>query len=557
MLRSEECTVNDSVGAFHIALAAAVVGWLVFVISHSFAVWKTRNANGGPHVSRSLLYIGLLLCAVALAGGWLNRELTRRAGVILGTDFFVVRAHAKTTPHLIQSDSIDNGARIASFEDPEADREEEQLRGEIRVLEDQIASTRLKPLVLDPEDIRLSEDASDSQRGRLSQLGYGVLGTKQANPASAQDFNEDDLVAAERTRSNAARAQFVRTSALVQAGVISRDKLGTAEAAAQTAAKELRERQNLIQSARAGSEDVAYAESEIRRDGERAKAERTAELAALDARLSELRMSLLQLHGERSVVAPFAGTVVYRHPTPALAEDGKVILALAKGPGFLATVQLPAREASMLVPGQELRMKLKHSLVSEEVSGRLQSIQPVPGYPDRRDLLIECNLPSEQFEAFASGAIPVTLQWRPPLYSDRVAQAGLAFSLLPMIVWLFKKVRAQLTQGAVKNVAESEQNWSVGWSYSSEGEELHQLGTKLGEDLRNQAPSPVVLKQVDLALAIQPTISAHPVKTAVFKGVSQSAPATGASSANPRGEDVDRVLAQLGLSAHDLSAVGQ
>jgi hypothetical protein len=161
----------------------------------------------------------------------------------------------------------------------------------------------------------------------------------------------------------------------------------------------LRERENLIQSAKAGSEDVAYAESEIRRDGDRAKAERTAELAALDARLSELRTSLLQLPGQRRVVAPFAGTVVYRHPTPALAEDGKVILALAKGPGFLATVQLPAREASMLVPGQELRMKLKHSLVSEEVSGRLQSVQPISGYPDRRDLLIECNLPSEQFAA--------------------------------------------------------------------------------------------------------------------------------------------------------------
>jgi multidrug efflux pump subunit AcrA (membrane-fusion protein) len=552
-----ECTMNDSVGAFHIALAAAVVGWLVFVISHSFAVWKKRNADGDPHISRSLLYIGLLLCAVALAGGWLNRELTRRAGVILGTDFFVVRAHAKTTPHLVQSDSINDGGRIASFEDPEADREEEQLRGEIQVLEDQIASARLKPLVLDPEDIRLSEDASDSQRARLSQLGYGVLGATQAGPASEHALNEDDLVAAERAQSDAARAQFVRTSALVQAGVVSRDKLGAAEAAAQTAAKELRERENLIQSAKAGSEEVADAESEIRRDSERAKAERTAELAALDARLSELRTSLLQLHGQRSVVAPFAGTVVYRHPTPALAEDGKVILALAKGPGFLATVQLPAREASMLVPGQELRMKLKHSLVSEEVTGHLQSVQPVPGYPDRRDLLIECNLPSEQFAAFASGAIPVTLQWRPPLYSDRIAQAGLAFSLLPMIVWLFKKVRARLTQSFLKNVAESEQDRSGAWSYSTEEEELHQLGIKLGEDLRNQGPSPVVLKQVERAPAIQPAMSAHLVKSAVFKVMGQSEPASGASVANPTGEDVDRALAQLGLSARDLSAVAQ
>src|ERR1700721_1180457 len=120
--------VDDSVGAFHIALAAAVVGWLVFVISHSFAVWKKRNDNGDPHVSRGLLYIGLLLCAMAFAGGWLNRELTRRAGVILGTDFFVVRAHAKTTPHLIQSDSSNNGPKLAAFDDPDREREKNKLR---------------------------------------------------------------------------------------------------------------------------------------------------------------------------------------------------------------------------------------------------------------------------------------------------------------------------------------------------------------------------------------------------------------------------------------------
>jgi hypothetical protein len=230
---------------------------------------------------------------------------------------------------------------------------------------------------------------------------------------------------------------------------------------------------------------------------------------------------------------------------------------LAKGPGFLATVQLPAREASMLVPGQELRMKLKHSLVSEEVSGRLQSVQPVPGYPDRRDLLIECNLPSEQFAAFASGAIPVTLQWRPPLYSDRIAQAGLAFSLVPMIVWIFKKVRAQLTRRTVKNAVESEQNLSEGWSYSTEEYELHQLGIKLGENLRNQTPSSVVVKQADHALAIQPAMSAHLVKAAAFKVTSQSELASGVPFANPMEEDVDRVLAHLDLSARDLSAPAQ
>ncbi len=434
--------VNDSVGALHIALAAAVVGWLVFCISHSLAVWKKRNANGSPHSSRGLLYAGLLLCIAALAGGWLNRELTRRAGVILGTDFFVVRAHARTTPHLVQGDSVDQGARLATFDDPEGDREEQHLRDDIAVLEQEIADTRLKPLVLDPELLRLSQDVNDSQRGRLSQLGYGVLHGTPAGSFSTQAVKDDGLVTAQRAQSTAAQLQYERTASLVQAGIVARNKLDTAAAAAQTAAQKLRERENLIQETKAGSDAIAQAKEAIARDNERAKAERSAELAELEARRSEFRTSLRQLHLERSVMAPFGGTVVYRHPSPALAEDDQVILALAKGAGFLATVQVPAREAAMLAPGQELRMKLNHSLVSEEILGRLQSIHPVSGYPNRRDLLIACDLPPEQFAALAKATIPVTLQWRPALYTDRFAQAGLALLLLSVVAWLLTQAVA-------------------------------------------------------------------------------------------------------------------
>ncbi len=425
--------VNDSVGALHIALAAAVVGWLVFCISHSTAVWKKRNAKGGPRNSRGLLYVGLLLFLAALAGGWLNRELTRRAGVILGTDFFVVRAHARTTPHLVEGDSVDQGAKLASFDDLEGDREEQRLRGDMGILERQIADTLLKPLVLDPEVLRLSQDVNDAQRGRLAQLGYGVLHGAQAGP--------DELVRAQRAQSTSAELQYERTAALVKDGILARSKLDAAAAAAQTAAQKLRERQNLIQETEAGSEAITQAKSAIAHDYERAKAERSAESAELEARLSELRTSLLQLHLERSVAAPFGGTVVYRHPSPALAEDDQVILALAKGSGFMARVQVPAREAAMLMPGQQLRMKLNHSLVSEEIIGRLQSIQAVSGYPDRRDLLIACDLPPEQFAGLSKGTIPVTLQWRPPIYTDRFAQTGVALLILSVIAWFVTLVR--------------------------------------------------------------------------------------------------------------------
>jgi hypothetical protein len=435
--------VNDSVGALHIALAAAVVGWLVFCISHSLAVWKKRNANGSPQSSRGLLYVGLLLCTAALAGGWLNRELTRRAGVILGTDFFVVRAHARTTPHLVPGDSVDQGARLATFDDLEGDREEQHLRGDIAVLDEQIADARLKPLVLDPEVLRLSQDANDTQRGRLSQLGYGVLHGDQAGSFSTQTIKGDELVTAQRAQSTAAELQYERTASLVKDGILARSKLDAAAAAAQTAAQKLRERET-----KAGSDTIAQGKSAIARDEERAKAERAAELTELAARRSELRMSLLQLHLERSVMAPFGGTVVYRHPSPALAEDDQVILALAKGAGFMATVQLPAREAAMLTPGQELRMKLNHSLVSDEIVGRLKSVQPVSGYPNRRDLLIACDLPPEQFAALSKGTIPVTLRWRPPIYTDRFAQTGLVFLILSVIAWLVTLVRAWVRRAA-------------------------------------------------------------------------------------------------------------
>jgi len=485
--------VNDSVGALHIALAAAVLGWLVFCVSHSIAVWRKRNASGENRGARGLLFVGLLLAVAAFAAGWLDRELTRRAGVILGTDFFAVHAHAKTTPHLTQSDSINDHTTLATFDDPEAGREEQQLIGEINVLERQIASTRLKPLELDPELIRVSQDASDSQRARLSQLGYGVLSSTRSGVVAASALNENKLVAAQQAKNDAAKTQFERTAALVKEGVVARAKLDAASVAAASAAQELRERENLIQAANDGSQAVRHAEEAIVRDGERAQAERGAELAELEAKLAEFRANLANLHNEESVTAPFSGTIVYRHPTPALADDDQVILALAKGPGFRATVQIPTREASMLEPGQELRMKLKHSLVSDAVSGRLQEIRPVPGYPDRSDLVIACDLPPEQFKTFSSGSIPVTLQWRPPLYTDRITQAGLVFSIMPMFAWLIARVRAMFARRS--GADETDQNWTESWSYSKkEQEQFLQLGIKLNADPRTQQPSALVSK---------------------------------------------------------------
>ena len=276
--------VNDSVGALHIALAAGVVGWLVFCISHSLAVWKRRNANGRPQSSRGLLYVGLLLCAVALAGGWLNRQLTDvPASFLVPTSSWCVPMRGRPPISSKVTPSI-RAPGLATFDDLELDREEQHLRGHIAVLEEQIADARLKPLVIDPEVLRLWQDANDSQRGRLSQLGYGVLHRAQAGSFSTQAIKDDELVTAQRAQSTAAELQYERTASLEKDGIVARSKLDAAAAAAQTAAQKLRERESLIQETKAGSDAIAQAKVAIDRDEERARAERTAELAELDAK---------------------------------------------------------------------------------------------------------------------------------------------------------------------------------------------------------------------------------------------------------------------------------
>ncbi len=39
--------------------------------------------------------------------------------------------------------------------------------------------------------------------------------------------------------------------------------------------------------------------------------------------------------------------------------------------------------------------------------------------------------------------MPVSLEWRPPLYTDRMAQAGFASLLFALIVWLVTGARAK------------------------------------------------------------------------------------------------------------------
>lgn len=83
---------------------------------------------------------------------------------------------------------------------------------------------------------------------------------------------------------------------------------------------------------------------------------------------------------------------------------------------------------------------------------------------------------------------------------------------------------------------------------------LHQLGIKLGDDLKDQEPSPVVLKQVERPLKRQPATSGDHASAGVLttsKG--ESAIAGGAADSMRR--EVGALLAQLDRRAQNLAAI--
>ena len=84
------------------------------------------------------------------------------------------------------------------------------------------------------------------------------------------------------------------------------------------------------------------------------------------------------------------------------------------------------------------------------------------------------------------------------------------------------------------------------------------MGFELGEGLRKQSLSSSVVKQVQHALKRHPAKSAHLVKSGVSKAMSNVDPAySEAQIVNPKKEDVDWVLEQLGLSAEEFSTTAQ
>ena len=166
-------------------------------------------------------------------------------------------------------------------------------------------------------------------------------------------------------------------------------------------------------------------------------------------------------------------------------------------------------------------MKLQQALVSEDVSGRLESNLPVSGEPGSSDLLIQCDLPGEQFAALSSGAVRVSLLWHPPFYRDCYVQAG--FACLPLSLFAFLIQRNRTAKSRLPSDPQTVSGiWSKAWSYSAKEEEVYRLGIKFGEELGQHSPSRAVIEQVKEALQDNPLTSVALLKEGLTDSLNPS-----------------------------------
>lgn len=471
---------GGSVEALHVAVIAGVCGYLVFCISHAFAIWRKRQQASGENARPFPWQLLLGLGGILIAVGWLEREMTRRSGVVLGNDFYVVKAHSSGRPHVLDAFQVDDGDVVVRFDSVELETSYQKLLYDIQIKEREIAILELSVIELNPALLAYKQEAVDDLRATMVQLG---LGSGASERGGLDRSIEGFLSVFESVRDDRER-QLARIRSLYEKRLISERELEKASEEHMLAERDLNRRRHEIAAALEERKAVVTIKHALALDQERARNKRNEEIEARRAELDKLRQLLIQAERQREVRSPFAGRVVYRHPAPSLADAGQPILAIAAGDGFVARVQIPASEVAWLVQGDSLRLRLRNAIVNEHIMGVLSRTLPVPEQPLLSYLEIVTQLPVEQFANLSYGLVKVDLEWRPPLLSNPFVLAGLALWFMTLFWALVRRMLAwrmdlPIEEGERSVAAEAEPHRF----FTDLESQAYAMGIRFGEEL--------------------------------------------------------------------------
>lgn len=466
-----------------VVLLSGMVGFAAFSLSYGIFVWRKRNAAGRQpkswwvKVGQVVFVLGCLGMGIA----WATNEFQARTGIVEGSGLFVAHArHENADVRITSKDSIAQGDIVAEFVSP-ADRTE------LAAIDLQRAQAEAKRSAIDKEVLQLDQGLLQQQSHLSSELlqlkgfAFELRKTRYQAERSRTDLltvqtreeselNEKALLEGTALAKALGQREFTRRALERGQGLQKRqyipeqemDTRVAADIAADLTAKEHKEAIDSLGNrlkaleTRFAASNVAIDNqlSEIGRDSinveaaiealetkekefdhavaeDRARAilsrSRAVEAVQYDINIFDARKA--RLTEALQVRAPFAGKLVYRHPSPGLAAENTPILAISAGPGFAARIRIPRTEVVELASQLEgVKVALDNPVLHRFFTARFVRAEPIASEPGWVIAYLDCGLPPEMMAFMARSLEPVRVKllWRPSL----TLHPGFQFSLL-------------------------------------------------------------------------------------------------------------------------------
>ena len=477
------------------ALLSGLIGFSAFCISYAFYVWRKRNSSlSGVPSTRNDALRQWAFC-LGLAGGFAIaiavavREIHRIEGVLAGDGLYAVRSpdDEYQLTYLIDVPSVAEGDVVARLESPKAAAEARELELECRRLEKERDALLLDSLTLDPELVRRHQNAitrANQLQASIDQLlpdAESVLRQVTLERLTRQEkrsqleidiaWYEGELKRATRQqiyvdRELARMSQLIERDAITESEVDLRrkqaDELDMEIANLKLRIEGMKKHRARIDSSlheietlrteqteKLGGElnrarsDRAIADNEtqdssarLQEDTQRARKFRERQIEQLEIELEQCQTQLAGIKQTFVVRAPYAGSIVYRDPSPRSAEEKQPLLVLSRQSGFRLQARLPRRQAAALENTDELTMKLVDPFVESYFGGRYLDNRTMPQKPNYVVAEFSCQPPREAIQEWMTGEkIVARIEWRPPLTTLLPFQLGAVLLLLGTTGW--------------------------------------------------------------------------------------------------------------------------
>ena len=172
-------------------------------------------------------------------------------------------------------------------------------------------------------------------------------------------------------------------------------------------------------------------ENQISADRTRAKTFTEKEIEAATHQLNGLIAEKNKNLMATQVRAPFSGQVVYRHPSPGLADDNVPILAISAGSGFNARIWMSPDEVRKVASAGQVQFAIENAVLTKYFSGQFHKLERPP-YESRLIANFDVQLPIEAISRMGtnSGPLRVRLLWKAPIFENVRFRCALFVALL-------------------------------------------------------------------------------------------------------------------------------